>query len=53
VSMPSDIHLPVQVEGENPYGELILLQEWPSLDHGDTYVSHVSSRKDQARGIGR
>jgi hypothetical protein len=45
-----DIHLPVQVEGENPYGDLILLQEYPSLDRGDTYL-RVFVKKEQAEAL--
>lgn len=45
-----DIHLPVQVEGENPYGDLILLQEYPDLDRGDTYM-RMFVTKEQAEEL--
>jgi hypothetical protein len=45
-----DIHLPVEVHGENPYGDLILLQEYPDMDRGDEYV-RVFVAKEQAEEL--
>lgn len=43
-------HLPLEVFGENPYGELILLQEYPDLKDGETYV-RVFVNKEEAEAL--
>jgi hypothetical protein len=44
------IRLPVQVWGENPYEELILLQEYPDLERGDMYM-RVFVTREQAEEL--